>query len=120
MPNPLTRRSLTKRILLVVGGFFAFTLVWVVAVRLAVENVFRGIETQKATGLAAIDPFSGYSATSDLITLGSTWISKSAALQMHAMNFDQSVESLHHMVATHHGYLDDLRTESRQGYGRAL
>jgi hypothetical protein len=51
---------------------------------------------------------------------GSAWISKSASLQMHASNFDQSVEALHRIVATHHGYLEDLRTESRSGNGRVL
>jgi hypothetical protein len=39
---------------------------------------------------------------------------------MHAINFDQSVEALHRMVAAHHDYLEDLRTESRPGHGRAL
>src|SRR5262249_49196238 len=121
MPDSSRRRSLTKRILLVVAGLLAFTLVWVVAVRLAVENIFRGIETQKATGLAAIGPFSTYSAASDLTTTwGSIWISKSAALQMHAINFDQFVEELHRIAAAHHGYLEDLRTESRFGSGRTL
>jgi multidrug resistance efflux pump len=36
------------------------------------------------------------------------------------MDFDQSVEGLHRMVAAHHGYLEDLRTESRFGSGRTL
>jgi len=120
MPDASPRRSLRKRIVLVVAGLLAFTLVWVVAVRLAVDNIFRGIETQRATGLAAIDPFSAYSGDSDKVTWGSTWISKSASLHMHAINFDESVEALHRIVATHHSYLEDLRTESRSGYGRAL
>lgn len=121
MPDPSPRRSVTKRILLVLAGLLAFTLVWVIAVRLAVENIYRGIETQRASGLSAIaGPFSNYSAASDLTTWGSTWISKSASLQMHAMNFDQSVEALHRIVAAHQGYLEDLRTESRSGFGRGL
>ena len=121
MPNASTRRSLTRRILLVVAGLLAFTLVWVVAVRLAVENIYRGIETQRASGLSAIaGPFSNYSAESDSTTWGSTWISKSASLHLHAIHFDQSVGALDRIVAGHHSYLEDLRTESRPGYGRAL
>jgi len=118
MPNASTRRSLTRRILLVVAGLLAFTLVWVVAVRLAVENIYRGIETQRASGLSAIaGPFSNYSADSDSTTWGSTWISKSASLHMHAIHFDQSVGALDRIVAGHHSYLEDLRTESRPGCG---
>jgi hypothetical protein len=121
MPNPSPRRSLAKRIALVVAGLLAFTLVWVAAVRLAVENIYRGIETQKASGLSAIaGPFSSYSVDSDSTTWGSTWISKSASVHMHAINFDQSVQGLYRIVAAHHSYLEDLRTESRPGHGRAL
>jgi len=39
---------------------------------------------------------------------------------MHAINFDESVEALNRMVAAHHSYLEDLRTESWPGKGRAL
>src|SRR5690348_15111899 len=121
MRNPSSRRSLAKRIALIVAGMLGFTLVWVVAVRLAVENIYRGIETQKASGLLAIaEPFSSYSVDSASTTWGTTWISKSASVHMHAINFDQSVEALHRIVAAHHGYLEDLRTESRPGHGRAL
>jgi len=121
MSDPLPRRSLKKRIVLALAGLLAFTLVWVIAVRLAVENIYRGIEATKATGLsAAPDPFSTYSMDSDLTTWGNKWISKSASLHMHAINFDQSVEALHNIVAAHHSYLEDLRTESRPGHGRAL
>lgn len=121
MSESAPRRSVTKRIAFVLAGFLAFALVWVVAVRLAVMNIFKGIETQKATGLSAIVPFSSYSADSDkLTTWGSIWISRTASLQLHTDSFDQSVERLHGVVATHHGYLEDLRTESRSGSGRTL
>jgi len=120
MPYPSPRRSLKRRIVLVVAGLLAFTLLWVVAVRLAVENIFRGIEAQKAAGLSAIEPFSSYSVDSDSTSWGNTWISKSASLHMHVISFDPSVEGLHHTVAAHHGYLEDLRTASRPRYGRTL
>ncbi len=39
---------------------------------------------------------------------------------MRTAAFEASVKSLNHVVTTHHGYLEDLRTESRSGNGRAL
>src|SRR5882724_5803258 len=114
MPDDPVRRSLSKRILLVIGGFAVFTLLFMIATRLAVLGIFRGIETNKATGLAAISPFSvDNAALSDLRSLGSDWISRSAALQMHAGGFEASVRSLNNVVDAHHGYLEDLRTQSR-------
>src|SRR6267143_472365 len=120
MSESSPRRSLPKRIFLILGGLFVFTLVFVIAVRIAVLGIFRGIEQSKVTGLAAIYPFASYSSASDLTSWGSTQISRSAALQMRTNLFDHSVEALHRTVSAHHGYLDDLRTESRSGFGRAL
>ena len=121
MSESVPRRSVTKRIVFVLAGFLAFALVWLVAVRLAVMNIFQSIETQKAGGLSAVVPFSSYSVDSDKSTTwGRVWISRSASLQLHTDSFDQSVEKLHGVVATHQGYLEDLRTESRTGSGRTL
>jgi hypothetical protein len=120
MSDSLSRRSLPKRILLVLGSLIAFTLVFVIAVRLAVLGMFRGIAASRTSGLAAIYPFAGLSAESDLTSWGSTWISRSAAVQMRTDSFDQSVAALHRIVSAHHSYLEDLRTESRSRLGRAL
>ena len=120
MSDSSARRSLPKRISLVIGGFAVFTLLFVIATRLAVLGIFRGIEANKATGLASISPFEHRSAAADLITWGSTWISRSASLQLRTISFDRSVEELHRIVAAHHSYLEDLRTESTSGHGRAL
>ena len=48
------------------------------------------------------------------------WIARSANLLARSSAFDRSLASLHQMVSAHHGYLEDLRTESRFGSGRAL
>ena len=120
MSESSTRRSLPKRIFFILGGLVIFTLVFVIAIRIAVVGIFRGIEQSKATGLAAIVPFASHSAASDLISWGSIQISRSAALQIRTNMFDHSVAALHRIISTHHGYLEDLRTESRSGYGRAL
>ncbi len=115
------RHSLLKRILLVIGGLVAFTLVFVIAVRLAVTGIYRGIEASKATGLASISSFSVDKANlSRPLSWGSDWISKSASLDMRTGAFEDSVRSLNQVVAVHHGYLEDLRRQSRSGYGRTL
>ena len=54
MSESSPRRSLPKRLLLVVGGVFAFTLLFVVACRVAVNEIFSGIASSKATGLSAV------------------------------------------------------------------
>ena len=120
MSDAPTRRTLPKRILLVVGGFAVFTLLFIIATRLAVLGIFRGIEANRATGLAAISPFDHHSAAADLVTLGSTWISQSASFQMRTNSFDKSVEALHRIVSEHHSYLEELRTEKESGHGRVL
>src|SRR5438876_9654161 len=120
MSESSPRRSLAKRILLMLGGLIAFTLVFVIAVRLAVTGIFNGIEQSRATGLATVSPFTHYSAASDLMTWGSTWISRSADLQVRTNRFDHSVAALDRIVSVRHGYLEDLKTENRSGHGREL
>jgi hypothetical protein len=120
MSQSSSRRFLPKQILLSLGGLIAFTLVFVIAVRLAVTGIFNGIEQSRATGLAEVSPFAHYSAAPDLINWGSTWISRSAGLQVHTNRFDDSVAALHRIVSARRGYLEDLKTESRSGFGRNL
>jgi DNA repair ATPase RecN len=48
------------------------------------------------------------------------WIARSANLLARSSAFDRSLASLRQIVSAHHGYLEDLRTESRSGSGRAL
>jgi hypothetical protein len=96
----------------------------VFSARIAMESLFRGIETQKATGLSAWDPGSMWSSYTPMPMLqkgvAEPWIARSADLRARSSSFDRSLASLHQTVAAHHGYLEDLRTESRSGYGRAL
>jgi hypothetical protein len=48
------------------------------------------------------------------------WIARSADLRARSSAFDRSLVALHQIVSIHRGYLEDLRTESRSGYGRVL
>jgi hypothetical protein len=124
MPDIPSRRSLLKRILLVVGGFAVSTIIFVIAIRLAVLGMFQGIAASKATGLAAL-PFE-YARSVDFAYAGSdksaeaAWIARSADLRARTSNFDRSVAALHRVVAAQVGYLEDLRTQTRSGYGRSL
>jgi uncharacterized protein DUF4349 len=127
MSESSPRRSLPKRILLVVGGLFAFILLFVVACRIAVNEIFMGIASSKATGLSAVawDADSMWSTgPMDVPMLqksaAAPWIARSADLRARSSAFDHSFAVLHQIVSTHHGYLEDLRSESRSGHGRAL
>jgi hypothetical protein len=127
MSDPSPRRSLSRRILLVVGGPFAFILLFVVACRIAVNEIFSGIASSKSNGLSSV----GWDADSMLSTgpmgvamlqksVAAPWIARSADLRARSSAFDHSIAALHRVVSTHQGYLEDLRTESRSGQGRAL
>jgi hypothetical protein len=124
------RRSLAKRVLIVIAALGAIMMASVFSARIAMESLFRGIETQRATGLSAVawDPGSMWSADADKAYppmsyqkgIPAPWIARSADLRARSSSFDRSLASLHQTVSAHHGYLEDLRTESRSGYGRAL
>jgi len=127
MSETLNRRSFAKRLLIAAAAFAAFSLASIISARLAVESLFKGIASSRSSGLSAI--------FGDVGSMGSTgqmgvamlqkgvaepWIARSADLRARSSAFDRSLASLHEIVSTHHGYLEDLRTESRSGYGRAL
>ncbi len=127
MSESSPRRSLAKRILLILGGLIAFTLVFVIAVHIAVVGIFSGIEQNKATGLSAVTWDVGSMWSTGGIGLAAyqkgvvnPWIARGADLHARSSAFDGSLASLHQIVSTHLGYLEELRTESRSGYGRAL
>jgi hypothetical protein len=124
MSETPSRRSLPKRIFLVLGGFAVFTIIFVIAIRLAVLGMFQGIAANKATGLSALPMEFTHSvdfAYTDVDkSLDAAWIARSADLRARTSDFDHSVGALHQVVAAHRGYLDDLRTQTRSGYGRSL
>lgn len=128
MAETTGRYSWKKRVLLWIGGAIVFLLMFVLAIRITVSEMFRGIASQKATGLAAIADWDlrsmwstgGAYQLSRTDAAGESWIARSAEMQLHSDSFEHSVSELHGVVAGHHGYLEDLRTESRTGAGRAL
>ncbi len=127
MSESSPRRSLPKRILLVVGGLLAFILLFVVACRVAVIELFRGMASSRSNGLSAVawdvgDMFSTGPMGAPMLqrSVAAPWIARSADIRARSSAFDHSIAALHQIVSTHHGYLEDLRTESRSGHGRAL
>jgi hypothetical protein len=126
MPELPSRFSWKKRLLLGIAGLFAFLLLFVVSIRVTVSEMFRGIASSKATGLSAMVPWdtsSMWSRNGYMLQKGSgseSWIARNADLRMRCSSFERSVAALHRIVSARHGYLEDLRTESRFGFGRSL
>jgi hypothetical protein len=126
MPDLPTRYSWKKRLLLGVVGLAGFLLLFVVSVRITVSEMFRGIESSRATGLSAMvpgDTSSMWSGSAAMLQKGSgseSWIARNADLRMRCPSFEHSVTVLQQLGSAHHGYLEDLRTESRSGFGRSL
>ncbi len=125
MTETIKRRSVARRVALVVGGLALFILVFVIACRIAVTQIFRGIETSRATGLSA----SAWDARTMWGEIGSAggyqlqsgkWISRNADLRLQTDAFERGRTSVNQIAATRHGFLEHLATESRTGHGRVL
>lgn len=124
--------SWPKRILLTVAALVAFLLLFVIALRITVTEMYRGIETSKATGRAATTYWDErgmwYSApmlqkSVDSARAAFTWespIARTADLRTRSSTFDRSVVELHRIVSAHQAYLEELHTETRSRSGRAL
>ena len=128
-----SRSSWPKRILLTVAALTAFLLLFVIALRITVSEIYKGIETSKATGLSAVsapwDERSMWSTgpmlqrSADSSRAAFPWesaVARTADLRTRSDSFDHSVSELHRIVSAHKAYLEDLRTETRSGAGRAL
>lgn len=134
MTSTATRSSWPKRILLLTAGLVAFSFLFVVALRITVIELYRGIATSRATGLSAISPWDARSmwATAPMLQRSvdsdkdagpnflESSVARTAFLLSHSSSFDRSVAQLNRVVAAHQGYLEDLRTESQLGMGRSL
>jgi hypothetical protein len=142
MTATATRPSWPKRILLSIAGFFVLTLIFIVAVRIAVREMYDGggIESSSRvpmSSLITVPPWGERSMWSSTPMLQKSipvdfarvarvafpWespIARTADLRSRSDSFDHSVAELHRIVSAHHAYFDDLLTETRSGSGRAL
>jgi hypothetical protein len=108
----ITRRSLTRRTLFVNGGFIAFTLLFVIACRVAVLQPFRGIESSRSSGLSSV------------WNVGSMWAdgSFSRAAQTETGKAGRQRDGLLSTVAQAHirlTLLEDFRPALEPGFARA-
>jgi Domain of unknown function (DUF4349) len=129
-----SRSSWPKRVFFSIVAFIGFLLLCVITVRITIMELYSGgIESSRASGLAATswDTRSMWSSTPmlqkslpvDFARVAFPWeslIARTADLRSCSDSFDRSVAELHRIVSAHQAYLDDLRTETRSGSGRAL
>jgi hypothetical protein len=133
MTATATRPSWPKRILLTIVALVSFLLLFVIALRITVSEIYKGAESSRATGLSAVSSWDERSMWSgppmmlqkpvDFARVAFPWespIARTADLRTHSYSFDRSVGALQQIVSSHQGYLEDLRTETRSGFGRAL
>jgi hypothetical protein len=127
MSESSPRRAFAKRLFIAAAALTAFTMASIIGARLAVESLFKGIASSRSSGLSALTWDTGSMLHSYQATAGSydksgiePWIARNANVLAHSSDYDRSLASLHQIVTTHHGYLEDLRTESHSGRGRAL
>jgi len=110
-------RTLSKRLLFALAATIGVVLICVFTVHLFANQMYRGIASSRATGLAAYTSFYRSDSDKDSQNEG---ISRSAELQSRTTTFESSSNGLHQIVARHRGEFEDLRTENRSGQGRAL
>ena len=127
MSDAAKRSSWKKRLVPIAGSLLAFLLLFVVAIRITVTELFDGIASSRSSGLSTLgwDARSMWSQRGPMLQKSvsenaNEWIARSANLQTRSSEFDSSAASLHRIVSAHHGYFEDLRTESRSGFGRSL
>jgi hypothetical protein len=115
-----SRSSWPKRVLLTIAALVAFLLLFVIALRITVTEMFKGIESSKATGLSAVTPWDTDSMWAnrnfpvDAAGAAFPWeshIARTADLRTHSDSFDQSIVDLHRIVSAHQAYFEDLRTQ---------
>jgi hypothetical protein len=133
MTATATRPSWPKRILLSIAGLVAFLLLFVIALRITVREMYDGggIESSSRVPFTAAPSWDVRNMWANAPMLqkssglagGMPWessIARTASLLTHSSAFDASVAQLHQIVSAHQGFLEDLRTQSQSGSGRAL
>jgi hypothetical protein len=136
MTATATRPSWPKRILLSIAGLFVLMLVFIVAVHIIVRQMYDGGGSESSSrvpmsSFTSVPPWDERSMWSSPPMLQKSldsarvapWespIVRTADLRAHSSSFDRSVGALQQIVSSHQGYLEDLRTETRSGLGRAL
>jgi hypothetical protein len=125
------RSSWRRRILLALLGIVGFVLLFVLAIRITVSEMFSGIASSRSSGLSAISNWDersmwsgGLGGAAPMLQKSpadrDSWIARDGDLRAHCSYFERSVSLLHQIANAHNGYFESLRTESRSGVGRSL
>lgn len=125
--EPMKRRSVPKVILIIVAGLAVFTFLFVIAVHITVDQLSRGIESSKGTGLVSVDFATTNMWSTPYLppmmqksTPSPEWVLRNANLHIQTSAFEQSAKSVSDIASAHQGFLENLVTESRSGAGRKL
>ncbi len=120
MIEPAKRRSVVKRVFLFVGGLIVFTLVFAIACRVAVTQLFHGIESSRRSPLWGTPLDMSMISNGEYQAGSGQWISRNGDLRLHTDNFEPVRSRVSEIASAHHGFLEHLATDSRTGRGRIL
>jgi len=125
MSDAPNRHLMSKTSVLIVGSIVIVFSYFVS--RMSVQQYFASIDDARATGLSATtwDPRSMWMSSSVLprneaFDGRNNGIARAAHLRESTSNFDDDIAALHKIVAVHHGYFEDLRTQTQTRRGRLL
>jgi hypothetical protein len=102
-----------------VAATVVFFVLLFVSSRVATQAVWRGIESERATGLSAPMPYLTQS-SSLLRSVDDLQIVRAASLVLGTRDFESARTRMETVVRRYKGYFDELQVGVRQGSGRAL
>ena len=102
-----------------VAATVVFFVLLFVSSRVATQAVWRGIESERATGLSAPMPYLTQS-SSLLRSVDDLQIVRAASLVLGTRDFESARARMETVVRRYKGYFDELQVGVRQGSGRAL
>ncbi len=102
-----------------VAATVVFFVLLFVSSRVTTQAVWRGIESERATGLSAPMPYLTQS-SSLLRSVDDLQIVRAASLVLGTPDFESARTRMETVVRSYKGYFDELQVGVRQGSGRAL
>ncbi|HEY2820652.1 MAG TPA: DUF4349 domain-containing protein [Candidatus Acidoferrum sp.] len=125
MSDAHSRHLMSKTSVLIAGSIVIVLCYFVF--RVSTEQYFTSVDNARVSGLSGTswDMRSMWVSTPMLqrnapFELSSGGVARAAQLRESTSNFDNDVASLNKIVAGHHGYFEDLRTQTQSGRGRLL
>jgi hypothetical protein len=122
MPDVTSRTSMPKLYVLVVGSIVILLSYFVS--RLSMEQHFAAVDNARAPSAPTWDTGSMWTSHSLIPASVSPFefrpdaVTRSAQLRESTSTFENDIASLRKTVAAHHGYFENLRTQTQSGYPR--